>query len=92
MPALTEDEYEDRTALIRVALGAQPAANLIAAGCCPSLTIVDYGLPTQHVVYCEKFHPGPGFTHDGLHQGLAGVDVPGWRTAPVAWQWDSVNP
>lgn len=86
MPALTEEEYEQRDNYIAYVQGGQPATNLLAAGCCPSLTVVDFGLPTQHVVYCEKYVPA-GFAHSGNHLGLAGVEVPGWRTAPVQWQW-----
>ncbi len=74
MPALTHAEHAAREAAISAAYVAQPVRALADAGCCPSVTIVDYGLPTQHVVYCEK-HVPVGFGH-AVHKGLAGVEVP----------------
>ncbi len=52
-------------------------------GCCPSLTIVDFSLPTQHTVYCEA-HTPTGWAHQGSHTGLAGVDA--W-TNQKEWTW-----
>jgi hypothetical protein len=86
MPAITAEEHYARELAIGSEYARQPHANLRAAGCCPSVTIVDHGLPTQHVVYCEE-HVAPGFSHTSPHIGLAGVEVSGWRSAPVPWQW-----
>jgi hypothetical protein len=86
MPALTKTEHAEREVAIRKV---RSGGALLAAGCCPSVTIVDFGLPTQHVVYCEAEQPEGVYAHRGFHRGLAGVEVPGWRTAPVQWQWPS---
>lgn len=63
MPALTVEEQQRRKQLVQAELARQPASRLIAAGVCPGLEVVDYGLPTQHFVYCER-HVGPDGGHD----------------------------
>jgi hypothetical protein len=63
MPALTVEEQQQREQVVRAELARQPVARLVAAGVCPGLEVVDYGLPTQHFVYCER-HVGLDGKHD----------------------------
>ena len=87
--ARSADYQRDRDAAEAEERAKQPAPILIGAGVCPSLSIVDFGLSTQHVVYCER-HVGPDGKHDDehpigpFHTGLAFSDDP--RTAH-GWQW-----
>jgi hypothetical protein len=78
MPALTPAQQYARELAEGSETAIQPVANLVAAGACPGLTIVDYGMSTQHVVYCER-HVGPDGKHDEEAFGMGDGDPAPWQ-------------